>query len=66
VKVIFGEAIETTVRAVLAEFDVSDALVDIQDKGALDPVIRARTQCAVCRASEMPFDWGKEDPNGKA
>jgi citrate lyase subunit gamma (acyl carrier protein) len=66
VKALFGDAIEATVRDVLAEFNVSDALVDVNDKGALDLVIRARTQCAVCRSAHLPFDWGKEDPNGKA
>lgn len=64
VKVMFGDAIEETVRAVLAEFDVRDALVDVKDKGALDFVIRARMQCAVCRAAEVQYDWGKGDPNG--
>lgn len=64
VKALFGQAIEETVRAVLAEFGVQDALVDVNDKGALDFVIRARMECAVCRAAQVPFDWGKEDPNG--
>ncbi len=64
VKTMFGAAIEATVRQVLREFDVTDALVDINDKGALDFAIRARTQCAVCRAAEVSFDWGKGDPNG--
>ena len=64
VKVMFGDAIETTVRKVLEEFDVKDALVDVNDKGALDFAIRARTECAVCRAAEVAFDWGRSDPNG--
>lgn len=64
VKALFGQAIEETVRAVLAEFGIQDALVDVNDKGALDFVIRARMECAVCRAAQVPFDWGKEDPNG--
>ena len=64
VKALFGQAIEETVRAVLAEFGVQDALVDVNDKGALDFVIRARMECAVCRAAQVPFNWGKEDPNG--
>ena len=38
--------------------------VAIHDKGALDFVIRSRMQCAVCRAAEGKYDWGKEDPNG--
>lgn len=63
VKALFGEAIEATVREVLREFDVSDAAVSVIDKGALDFAIRARTQCAVCRAAEISYDWGKEDPH---
>ncbi len=64
VKAMFGYAIEATVRAVLEEFDVKDALVDVNDKGALDFAIRARMECAVCRAAEVSFDWGRSDPNG--
>ena len=65
VKATFGEAIEQTVYQTLKEFDVTDALVTVRDKGALDFAIRARTQCAVCRAAEIKFDWGREDPDGK-
>lgn len=64
VKAMFGDAIEATVRNVLSEFDVRDALVDVNDKGALDFAIRARMECAVCRAAEVGFDWGRSDPNG--
>lgn len=64
VKAMFGDAIEATVRAVLEEFDVKDALVDVNDKGALDFAIRARMECAVCRAAEVSFDWGRSNPNG--
>ena len=63
VKSMFGEAIEETVREVLKEFDVADACVSVVDKGALDFAIRARMQCAVCRAAEISYDWGKEDLN---
>ena len=63
VKATFGDAIEATIREVLAEFGVTDAVVAVVDKGALDFVIRARMQCAVCRAAEVSYDWGKEDPN---
>lgn len=61
----FGDAIEATVRDVLKEFDVNDAQVSVVDKGALDFVIRARMQCAICRAAEIQYDWGKEDGYGK-
>lgn len=63
VKAMFGAAIEATVREVLAEFDIQDALVDVNDKGALDFVIRARTECAIVRATGTPFDWSKGDPS---
>lgn len=57
----FGDSILQTVRAVLADFSVSDALVDINDKGALDRVIRARMQTVICRAAEISYDWTRED-----
>ena len=63
VKATFGDAIEATVREVLTDFGVENAVVAVVDKGALDFVIRARMQCAVCRAAEVSYDWGKEDPN---
>jgi citrate lyase subunit gamma (acyl carrier protein) len=46
----FGSQIETTARSVLSEFGVKDALLKIQDQGALDFTIRARTETAVHRA----------------
>lgn len=57
----FGDAIEATIREVLADFGVENAVVAVVDKGALDFVIRARMQCAICRAAEVSYDWGKED-----
>lgn len=65
VKTLFGEAIEATVREVLDQFQVTDALVDVNDKGALDFAIRARMECAICRAADIQYNWGKEDPNGE-
>lgn len=65
VKALFGAAIEATVREVLKEFDVQNASVSVIDKGALDFVIRARMQCAVCRAAELSYDWSKENGYGK-
>ena len=61
VKAIFGKAIEDTVRDVLREFGVTDALVSMVDKGALDCVIRARMEAAILRASGEKYDWSKED-----
>lgn len=64
VQAMFGDAILDTVNQVLQEFDVSDAQIEIHDKGALDFAIRARMQCAICRAADIRYDWGKEDSNG--
>lgn len=61
VKVMFGESILATVRDTLAGLGVTDAEVEIRDRGALDCVIRARVECAVCRAAGEAFDWKKED-----
>ena len=57
VKVMFGDAILHTVRSVLDDFGVSDAVVQVNDKGAFDWVIRARMQAALCRAAGADFDW---------
>ena len=61
----FGDAIEATPREVLADFGVKNALVNAIDKGALDFAIRARMQCAICRAAEIEYDWSREDRHGK-
>ncbi|MGF1701681.1 citrate lyase acyl carrier protein [Photobacterium makurazakiensis] len=46
----FGEAIKATVHGVCTEFGVSAARIKIQDKGALDCVIKARVEAAILRA----------------
>lgn len=61
VKLMFGESILSTARKTLKEFGVEDAAVEIRDKGALDCVIKSRMQCAICRAAECAYDWGRED-----
>ena len=60
VKVMFGNSILTTIQDTLASLGVTDAEVEVRDRGALDCVIRARVECAVCRASGESFDWAKE------
>lgn len=61
VKVMFGASILETVKKTLEEFEVSDADVEIRDKGALDCVIKSRMQCVICRGAEEHYDWSKED-----
>lgn len=45
----YGQDIEQSVRAVLLEYGVKNALVSIVDRGALDCVIRARVETAIRR-----------------
>lgn len=47
----FGEAIRRTAEDTLYQLGVTDADVYIDDKGALDCVLKARIQTAVLRAS---------------
>ena len=60
VKVMFGTSILETIQDTLASLGVTNADVEVRDRGALDCVIRARVECAVCRASGEAFDWTKE------
>lgn len=48
----FGAAIQQTIREVLAEQDVHNALVRVVDRGALECVIRARVETAILRGKE--------------
>lgn len=55
----FGTAIESLVREVLSSMGVESAQLEIEDKGALDCVIKARVQAAVMRAAENKnIEWG--------
>lgn len=54
----FGTVIEQLVRDVLSNMGVESALLEIEDKGALDCVIKARVQAAVMRAAETKqMEW---------
>ena len=61
VKVMFGNSILATVQDTLTGLGITSAEVDVRDRGALDCVIRARVECAVCRAAGQAFDWKKEE-----
>ena len=52
VKERFGHLIEATVHGVLKDFGVENATVYIDDRGALDCVIRARVETAIRRGAE--------------
>jgi len=54
----FGEQIRRVVAQTLSAMGVGEGLVIIDDKGALDCVIRARVQTAVLRAAgAADIDW---------
>jgi citrate lyase subunit gamma (acyl carrier protein) len=57
VKAQYGDAILDTVKKALADNSISDAVVYIVDKGALDCVIYSRMQTAICRSAGTGFDW---------
>lgn len=57
----FGDQIRATVEEVFADFGITDADVSLVDKGAIDCVIRARVQAAICRATGTGFNWKGED-----
>ena len=54
----FGQAIRKTALETLEKMGVTSAHLTLQDKGALDGVIRARIQAAVLRSTgEETIDW---------
>ncbi|MFS2224633.1 citrate lyase acyl carrier protein [Pantoea sp. B65] len=56
----FGEQIRLVVNQTLAALDIREGLFLIEDKGALDCVIRARVQSAVLRAAGIDeINWEK-------
>ncbi|ENM5906430.1 citrate lyase acyl carrier protein [Vibrio mimicus] len=56
----FGHAIHQVVLHTLEAMEVHDALITIEDKGALDCVIRARVQAAVMRACDVQqIEWSQ-------
>lgn len=53
VKQQFGTAIERVVRETLAKLGVEQAQVSVDDKGALECILRARVQAAALRGAEQ-------------
>lgn len=46
----FGDEIRATVEKAVAETNVTDILIDVNDRGAVDFVLRARVLTAIDRA----------------
>jgi len=54
----FGKQIRKVIEETLKELGISSATVKANDRGALDLVIRARTQAAAYRAAESKeYKW---------
>lgn len=47
----FGEAIRATITEVLSRYDVRGVQLNVDDKGALDCILRARLETLLARAS---------------
>ena len=48
----FGPAIEASIRDVLGDMGIENAVVTVADRGALDCVLRARVETAILRGME--------------
>ena len=60
VKQQFGAAIELVVRDTLAQLGITRANVVVDDKGALECVLKARTQAAALRAAQQSqLQWSQ-------
>ena len=55
----YGKQIRTVITETLSNLGITDAMVDVVDKGALDCTIKARTIAVVHRAAEIDenYDW---------
>ena len=58
VKAQFGDQIENVIIETLKALNVENAKVFVNDKGAIDPVIKSRVQTAVYRSAECnDYKW---------
>lgn len=55
----YGKQISKVIKETLVALNVENARVIATDKGALDCTIKARVQCAACRAAGIKekYDW---------
>ncbi len=51
----FGEAIRQTIMATLAQYDVRGVQLTVDDKGALDCVLKARLEALLARACDIDY-----------
>jgi len=53
----FKDAIEEVIRKILKEYKIDRAKIVINDKGALDCVLRARMITAIMRSTNEKIEW---------
>lgn len=61
VKTTFGNQIVESLKDELKLAGVDSCSVRIQDKGAVDCVLRARMKAAIYRAADTKYDWEREN-----
>ncbi|HBM79622.1 MAG TPA: citrate lyase acyl carrier protein [Clostridiaceae bacterium] len=61
VKKQYGKQIKKVIIETLNSLGVKNVTVHVDDKGALDCVIRARLQTAIIRAAKAKFNWEEDD-----
>ena len=53
----YGDDIKRVILESLKRLEVTSAKVLINDKGAIEPVIKSRIQTVVTRAAQQKFTW---------
>ncbi len=53
----YGEEVRAVILETLKELDVKNAKLIVNDKGAIDPVIRSRVQTVISRASQQKIGF---------
>ena len=53
----YGDDVRRVILESLEELGVTSAKVLVNDKGAIEPVIKSRIQTVVTRAAQQKFTW---------
>ncbi len=53
----YGEDVKRVILESLEELQVTSAKVFVNDKGAIEPVIKSRVQTVVTRAAQQKYTW---------
>ncbi|WP_297597778.1 citrate lyase acyl carrier protein [uncultured Cetobacterium sp.] len=53
----YGEDVKRVILESLEELGVTSAKLFVNDKGAIEPVIKSRIQTVVTRAAQQKFTW---------